>query len=53
MSNIKISAVVCTYNRCDLLRGAVLSLLEQNIEKDSYEIIERTLRYYGRTKGIR
>lgn len=39
MSDIKISVVVCTYNRCVLLREAILSLFEQNIDKNAYEII--------------
>jgi glycosyltransferase involved in cell wall biosynthesis len=39
MVEIKISVVVCTYNRSALLRETVVSLLEQDINKNSYEII--------------
>ena len=39
MSDIKVSVIVCTYNRCALMREAILSLLEQDIDKNSYEII--------------
>ena len=36
---VKFSVVVCTYNRCELLRGLLLSLLDQSANKDAYEII--------------
>jgi len=36
---VKFSVVVCTYNRCALLRKALLSLLEQSANKDTYEVI--------------
>ena len=39
MSDIKVSVIVCTYNRCALMREAILSLIEQDIDKNSYEII--------------
>jgi glycosyltransferase involved in cell wall biosynthesis len=37
--SLSISAVVCTYNRRDLLVDAIKSLMEQDIPKASYEII--------------
>ena len=33
-----ISAVVCTYNRCYLLKGALQSLSEQTLDKGQYEV---------------
>lgn len=36
---IPISVVVCTYNRADLLAGALQSLCEQNLDPSEYEII--------------
>lgn len=36
---VKFSIVVCTYNRCELLRELLLSLLDQSANKDTYEII--------------
>lgn len=39
MPDIKVSVIVCTYNRCALVRESILSLLEQDIAKNSYEII--------------
>lgn len=35
----KISAVICTYNRSQLLRGAIESLLNQTLNRSEYEII--------------
>lgn len=35
----RISVVVCTYNRCDTLKGAIKSLSEQSFPKEGYEII--------------
>lgn len=35
----RISAVICTHNRCKLLKSAILSLHEQTILTDEYEII--------------
>jgi glycosyltransferase involved in cell wall biosynthesis len=37
--SIQISVVVCTYNRADLLAGALQSLCEQNLDPSEYEII--------------
>ena len=37
--SIRISAVVCTYNRAAYLRKAVRSLVEQTLRRDLYEII--------------
>jgi len=37
--SVKLSVVVCTYNRCALLHKALLSLLEQSANKDTYEVI--------------
>ena len=34
-----ISVMVCTYNRCDLLKGALQSLSEQTLDKEQYEVI--------------
>jgi len=36
---IAISVVICTYNRADLLRLAMESILEQKVPSDSYELI--------------
>lgn len=36
---IHISAIICTYNRADMLKGALESLIEQSLEPHSYEII--------------
>jgi len=36
---IQISVVVCTYNRAELLNGALKSLLEQSLDPERYEII--------------
>lgn len=35
----KISVVICTYNRCQLLKGALESLLDQTLDKNQFEII--------------
>lgn len=39
MSNFKISIIICTYNRANLIVGALKSLDEQNFDKEDYEII--------------
>ena len=36
---IRISVVVCTYNRADMLEGALDSLIQQTLDKNLYEII--------------
>ena len=36
---VKFSIVVCTYNRCELLRELLLNLRDQSADKDTYEII--------------
>ena len=36
---IQISVVVCTYNRANMLAGALESLVQQTVDKGSYEII--------------
>jgi glycosyltransferase involved in cell wall biosynthesis len=36
---VKISAIVCTYNREKYLHKTIKSLLDQNLDKDLYEII--------------
>ena len=36
---VQFSVVVCTYNRCELLRELILSLFDQTANKDTYEII--------------
>src|SRR6516165_6307285 len=38
-SEIALSAVICTYNRYDLLPAAIESLVNQNLPADSFEII--------------
>lgn len=35
----EISVIVCTYNRADLLRASLQSLVEQSLEKDRYEVV--------------
>lgn len=37
--SVKISAIICTYNRAEYLRKAIKSLVEQTLSKDNYEII--------------
>jgi len=37
--NLLITAVICTYNRKNLLRKAVDSLINQTLEKNKYEIL--------------
>jgi len=39
MSKIKISVVICTYNRAELLRGAIQSVLGQEYPVKDYELI--------------
>lgn len=39
MSNIKLSAIICTHNRCDLLPEAIESILNQTLDKSLYEIV--------------
>lgn len=39
MRDKRISAIICTHNRCDLLPKAVESLLGQTLDKSLYEII--------------
>ena len=39
MDSIKVSVVVCTYNRCDLLGQCLEGLLQQNYPDDLYEIL--------------
>lgn len=39
MRKIQISAIICTYNHADLLRKALKSLLQQTLDKNSYEIV--------------
>ncbi|NQS90704.1 glycosyltransferase [Patescibacteria group bacterium] len=36
---IKISVVVCTYNRDKLLRDALESLVKQSLDKSEFEVI--------------
>ena len=38
-SVMKISAIICTYNRSQLLRKALISLMEQTMPTEDYEII--------------
>ena len=38
-SEIALSAVICTYNRYDLLPAAIESLVNQNLPADSFEVI--------------
>lgn len=37
--NCKISVVICTYNRSDLIKGAVKTLSEQDLDYKDYEVI--------------
>ena len=39
LSPPEVSVVIPTYNRCELLRGAVLSVLQQNAERSTFEIV--------------
>jgi len=36
---IDVSVVLCTYNRCDLLAGAIASLLDQDTDDVAYEVL--------------
>jgi glucosyl-dolichyl phosphate glucuronosyltransferase len=38
-TGLQISAVICTYNRCDMLGPALDSLLQQSLAESRYEII--------------
>ena len=38
-SSMKITAIICTHNRSDVLPKAIESLLSQSISKDQYEIL--------------
>jgi len=37
--HLKMSAVICTLNRCEMLRNAILSLTHQTLDRADYEII--------------
>jgi glycosyltransferase involved in cell wall biosynthesis len=39
MDEIEVSVVICTFNRCDLLPGALQSLVEQSADGVRYEIV--------------
>ena len=39
MSELELSIIVCTYNRCDLARNAIASVLEQGFPSEKYELI--------------
>jgi glycosyltransferase involved in cell wall biosynthesis len=39
MNTLTFSIVICTYNRADLLRGAIESVLRQDFPKDEYELL--------------
>lgn len=39
MKELQITIIVCTYNRSELLKNAILSLMNQTISDDLYEII--------------
>ena len=39
MNKLKISAIICTYNRCGLLESAITSLINQTLDKNLYEVI--------------
>jgi glycosyltransferase involved in cell wall biosynthesis len=49
---IKISAIICTYNRASYLRKAIQSLSEQTLNLESYEIIAIDNRSTDETKQI-
>lgn len=36
---VRISAVICTYNRSELLKGAIESLISQTLPEEKYEIL--------------
>lgn len=38
-SDIRVTVVICTYNRADLLVGALRSVLEQSYPSDLYEVV--------------
>lgn len=39
MGKNKLSVIICTYNRCHLLRGVFDSLVNQSVDKELYEVI--------------
>ncbi|OGW50241.1 MAG: hypothetical protein A2078_03900 [Nitrospirae bacterium GWC2_57_9] len=39
MNKVKASVIVCTYNRADLLRSSIQSILEQDLPQDAFEVI--------------
>jgi len=48
----KISAIICTHNRCLNLKGAILSLQKQNFPFSDYEIIVVDNRSTDNTKAV-
>ncbi len=38
-STVKVSVIICTYNRSELLRGSISAVLEQSYPSDKYEIL--------------
>lgn len=48
----RISVVLCTYNRCDLLGDALQSLVTQDIEADNYEVLVVDNNSTDRTRPI-
>jgi len=49
---LKVSVVVCTYNRCELLRKTLQSLIEQDYPSSDYEVIVVDNCSTDRTKDI-
>lgn len=50
--SIRISAVISTYNRSELLKGAIKSLIDQTLPKEQYEILVVDNNSTDNTKGV-
>lgn len=50
--HIRISAVISTYNKSELLKGAIKSLIDQTLPKEQYEILVVDNNSTDNTKGV-
>lgn len=52
MGAVDISVVISTYNRCELLRGALRSVLEQDADRVAYEVVVVDNNSTDRTRDV-
>ena len=52
MSGVELSVVICTYNRCDLLPGALEAVLAQDAENVRYEVVVVDNNSTDRTRDV-